>query len=193
MHRFVPSSWSLATIRSPWSPATRSPGRWRSSAAPGGSPTTRASRTSCSTSRRRRRVAAWKPGDPIDRELRALVVPGPELLMIEVDRLGDRGRGPRVARDRGDAAGAALRRGDERDLHHEGAPRVHRRARPARDHRPRQRADRPVAGRLVRLRRGDRPAHRPLHLVRARDPGRQRVRPPDRRASSCTSTSVATR
>ncbi len=29
-------------------------------------------------------VAAWKPGDPIDRELRALVVPGPELLMFEV-------------------------------------------------------------------------------------------------------------
>jgi primary-amine oxidase len=28
-------------------------------------------------------VASWKPGDPIDRELRALVVPGPELLMIE--------------------------------------------------------------------------------------------------------------
>ncbi len=36
-------------------------------------------------------------------------------------------------------------RGDERDLHHEGAPRLRRRARPARHHRPRQRADRPVA------------------------------------------------
>src|SRR6476620_11669832 len=29
-------------------------------------------------------IASWKPGDPVDRELRALVVPGPELLMIEV-------------------------------------------------------------------------------------------------------------
>ncbi len=29
-------------------------------------------------------LATWKPGDPVDRELRALVVPGPELLMIEV-------------------------------------------------------------------------------------------------------------
>jgi primary-amine oxidase len=29
-------------------------------------------------------LAQWKPGDPVDRELRALVVPGPELLMIEV-------------------------------------------------------------------------------------------------------------
>ena len=25
-------------------------------------------------------LAPWKPGDPVDRELRALVVPGPELL-----------------------------------------------------------------------------------------------------------------
>jgi primary-amine oxidase len=29
-------------------------------------------------------LATWKLGDPVDRELRALVVPGPELLMIEV-------------------------------------------------------------------------------------------------------------
>jgi primary-amine oxidase len=29
-------------------------------------------------------LARWKPGDPVDRELRALVVPGPELLMIEI-------------------------------------------------------------------------------------------------------------
>ena len=29
-------------------------------------------------------LAQWKPGDPVDRELRALVVPGPELPMIEV-------------------------------------------------------------------------------------------------------------
>lgn len=28
-------------------------------------------------------LARWKPGDPIDREVRALVVPGPELTMIE--------------------------------------------------------------------------------------------------------------
>ncbi|HEY3724739.1 MAG TPA: primary-amine oxidase [Acidimicrobiia bacterium] len=29
-------------------------------------------------------LAQWKPGDPVDRELRALVVPGPELQMIDV-------------------------------------------------------------------------------------------------------------
>jgi len=29
-------------------------------------------------------LAQWKPGDPVDRELRALVIPGPELLMVEV-------------------------------------------------------------------------------------------------------------
>ena len=33
-----------------------------------------------------------------------------------------------------------VHRGDERDLHDEGAPRLHRRAGPARDHRPRQRS-----------------------------------------------------
>src|ERR1700748_123918 len=29
-------------------------------------------------------VLAWKPGDPIDRRVRALVVPGPELDFVEV-------------------------------------------------------------------------------------------------------------
>ena len=29
-------------------------------------------------------LAQWKPGDPVDRELRALVVPGPDLQMIDV-------------------------------------------------------------------------------------------------------------
>ncbi len=29
-------------------------------------------------------LAQWKPGDPVDRELRALVIPGPELQMVEV-------------------------------------------------------------------------------------------------------------
>ena len=40
-----------------------------------------------------------------------------------------------------------------RDVHDEGAPRVHRRARQAGHHRPRQRADRPLARRGLRLRR----------------------------------------
>ena len=70
--------------------------------------------------------------------------------------------------DRGRPPDAAVRRGDARDLHHEGAPRVRRRARPPRHHRLRQRADRPVARGVVRLRRRDRPPHRALHLVPAR-------------------------
>src|SRR4051812_40520087 len=28
-------------------------------------------------------LAQWKPGDPVDRELRALIVPGPELTLVE--------------------------------------------------------------------------------------------------------------
>ncbi len=28
-------------------------------------------------------LAQWNPGDPVDRELRALIVPGPELRMVE--------------------------------------------------------------------------------------------------------------
>ena len=104
-------------------------------------------RTSCSTSRHKEALAQWKPGDPVDRELRALVVPGPELALIEVVVSVTHGRGARVARDRGMRPALLVQRGDERDLHHARAPRVHRRARPARDHRHRQRPDRPVARR----------------------------------------------
>ena len=50
-------------------------------------------------------------------------------------RVGDQGRDRRLARPRRHAAGAADDRGDRRDLHHEGAPRLHRRARQARHHR----------------------------------------------------------
>ena len=48
-------------------------------------------------------LAAWKQGDPVDRRVRALVVPGPELTMVELvvalredRRVGQKGIGRKV-------------------------------------------------------------------------------------------------
>ena len=110
-------------------------------------------------------LAAWSPGDPVPRVLRALVVPGPELTMVEL--LVDVGassapRRSSVARS-SRACGPPCRctsrswrsspAWSDADYVAALAKRGHRRPRPP--------ADRPVAGRVVRLRRRGRTAASP--------------------------------
>ena len=128
-------------------------------------------------------LAQWKPGDPVERRVRAVIVPGPECGVVEA--IVDVGAGvieewDELVRRAADAADARGRAGDRHDPRQ---PRVPRRARAARHHRrhDRPRADRPVAGGRVRLRVRGRPPHLALHLVPARRPDRQRLRAPDRR------------
>ena len=52
-------------------------------------------------------LAAWAPGDPVERRVRALVVPGPELTMVEVVISIAEAARRRPTGDRGHAAGAA--------------------------------------------------------------------------------------
>ena len=150
----------------------------RSSAPTPASRTARRSSTSSSTSPTR----PISPPERRDRAVEVQLVDGPGLGVIEiVVSLAD-GTVTELGRGRGRAPDAAVRRGDARDLHHQGAPRVHRRAGATRHHRRRQRADRPVAGRRVRLRRRGRPPHRALHLVPPHRPAGQRLRPAHRGA-----------
>ena len=163
-----------ARTRSRCSPATRSAAPARSSAPTPASRRARRSSTSSSTSptrptlaagtaRPRRRGAARRRARARrDRDRR---LPRPTATFRSWDVV--EGVRPTLL----------VRRGDARDLHHQGAPRVRRRARPARHHRRRQRADRPVAGRRVRLRRRGRPPHRALHLVPPRPTRRTTATP----------------
>ena len=81
-------------------------------ARPASCPRARPSPTWCWTSPTRTSSAAWSPGDPVDRGCGRWWCPGPELTMVELRRARSptRRRDRRAHRDRGHAAGAAVRR-----------------------------------------------------------------------------------
>ena len=97
-------------------------------------------------------LAAWKPGDPVVRVVRAQVVPGPELVLVEtkvdvtnrtvVERTVVEGMRPALSMH--EAVMAVFLIKEHPDYIAALAQAGHRR--------PRQRPDRPVAGRRVRLR-----------------------------------------
>ena len=81
--------------------------------------------------RRAARARQGRPGGRShgDRAVEVQLVDGPGLGVDRDRRVAHRRRGPQLGRGRGRAPDAAVGRGDARDLHHQGAPRVHRRAR----------------------------------------------------------------
>ena len=136
--------------------ATRSTARARCWSPPASCPRAPWSRTSCWTSRTRPTVAAWSPGDPVERRVRgAGACPGPELTMVELRRRRSPAKaasssatvieGMRPALLFGESFGAMLACIGHPDyvaaLARRGITDLERRA------------DRPVAGRRVRLRR----------------------------------------
>ncbi len=128
-------------------------------------------------------LARWKPGDPVERRVRAVLVPGSGVRRRRGGRRRGRGRDRGVGRGRRDAAHAPHARSRAGDRHdHRRIPEYQaalaRRGITGDMLEPHP--DRPVAGGCVRVRvRGGTP-HLALHLVPARRPDRQRVRAPDR-------------
>jgi len=90
-------------------------------------------------------LARWQPNDPVDRQVRVVVVPGPTMDLHEV--VVSVTKGEIVDwRDHADMRPALLNdRGHVRDRDHEGTSRVRRGAGQAGDHRHGHGADRPVA------------------------------------------------
>ena len=80
-------------------------------------------------------AGAWQANDPVDRQVARRRRAGSDHGPTRGHRLGDQRRDRRLARPRRHAARVVDDRGDQCDHNHQGAPRVRRRARQARDHR----------------------------------------------------------
>ena len=138
-------------------------------------------------------VLGHEPGAPVDREVEALLVPPGRLEVTEVVVSVTKGEVRSWAVHPEHAARAALRRVDVGHHEGEGAPGVAGRAAAARHRRLRPRADRPVAGGIVRCRPRGRPADQPLHLLPAGVAAATTDTPNRSRASSRSSTRVRAR